>query len=51
MYDSERVGKEFFPEGSKREDHVMWLNLLKKIPKGKPLKKLWLNTECTNQCF
>lgn len=39
MYDSERVGKEFFPEGSKREDHVMWLNLLKKIPKGKPLKK------------
>ena len=30
MYDSERVGKEFFPEGSKREDHVMWLNLLKK---------------------
>ena len=39
MYDSERVGKEFFPEGSKREDHVMWLNLLKKIPYGKPLKK------------
>lgn len=39
MYDSERVGKEFFPEGSKREDHVMWLNLLKKIPEGKPLPK------------
>jgi len=39
MYDSKRVGKEFFPEGSKREDHVMWLNLLKKIPKGKPLPK------------
>lgn len=39
MYDSERVGKEFFPEGSKREDHVMWLNLLKKIPYGKPLKQ------------
>lgn len=39
MYDSERVGKEFFPEGSKREDHVMWLNLLKKIPSGKPLKQ------------
>ena len=39
MYNSERVGKEFFPEGSKREDHVMWLNLLKKIPYGKPLKK------------
>ena len=39
MYDSKRVGKEFFPEGSKREDHVMWLNLLKKIPYGKPLKK------------
>lgn len=39
MYDSQRVGKEYFPEGSKREDHVMWLNLLKKIPVGKPLPK------------
>lgn len=39
MYDSARVGKEFFPEGSKREDHIMWLNLLKKIPVGKPLPK------------
>lgn len=39
MYDSQRVGKEFFPAGSKREDHVMWLNLLKKIPVGKPLPK------------
>ena len=39
MYDSQRVGKEFFPAGSKREDHVMWLNLLKKIPVGKPLNK------------
>ena len=39
MYDSKRVGIEFFPEGSKREDHVMWLNLLKKIPVGKPLPK------------
>lgn len=39
MYDSHRVGKEYFPEGSKREDHVMWLNLLKKIPVGKPLPK------------
>ena len=39
MYDSQRVGKEYFPEGSKREDHVMWLNLLKKIPIGKPLPK------------
>ncbi len=39
MYDSERVGIEYFPAGSKREDHVMWLNLLKKIPVGKPLNK------------
>lgn len=39
MYDSERVGKEYFPAGSKREDHVMWLNLLKKIPVGKPLNR------------
>ena len=39
MYDSQRVGKEYFPKGSKREDHVMWLNLLKKIKVGKPLPK------------
>ena len=39
MYDSRRVGKEYFPAGSKREDHVMWLNLLKKIESGKPLPK------------
>lgn len=39
MYDSERVGKFYFPEGTKREDHVMWLELLKKIPRGKPLQK------------
>lgn len=39
MYDSKRVGIEYFPKGSKREDHIMWLNLLKKIPSGKPLQK------------
>lgn len=39
MYDSKRVEKEYFPVGSKREDHIMWLNLLKKIPEGKPLLK------------
>lgn len=39
MYNAERVGKEYFPVGSKREDHVMWLNLLQKIPVGKPLPK------------
>lgn len=39
MYDSQRVGKFFFPTESKREDHIMWLNLLKKIPKGLPLKE------------
>lgn len=39
MYDSARVGIEYFPAGSKREDHVMWLNLLKKIPSAKPLPK------------
>lgn len=39
MYDSQRVGKFYFPAGTKREDHVMWLNLLRKIPKGMPLEK------------
>lgn len=39
IYDSKRVGKEYFPVKSKREDHVMWLNLLKKIPKAQPLNQ------------
>lgn len=39
MYDSKRVGKYYFPHGSKREDHVMWLNVLKDIPEGMPLQK------------
>lgn len=39
MYDSQRVGKFFFPQETKREDHIMWLNLLKKIPYGKPLNE------------
>lgn len=39
MYDSQRVGKFYFPKNTKREDHIMWLNLLKKIPEGKPLPK------------
>ncbi len=39
MYDTKRTGKFFFPVKSKREDHVMWLNLLKEIPRGYPLQK------------
>jgi teichuronic acid biosynthesis glycosyltransferase TuaG len=39
MYDTKRTGKFFFPVKSKREDHVMWLNLLKEIPKGYPLRQ------------
>lgn len=39
VYDSQRVGKFYFPKGSKREDHVMWLNLLKHIPQGLPYPK------------
>jgi len=39
MYDTRRVGKFFFPIKSKREDHVMWLNLLKEIPDGYPVQK------------
>ena len=39
IYDSSKSGVIYFPKGSKREDHVMWLNLLKKIPDGKPLAK------------
>ncbi|WP_419869713.1 glycosyltransferase family 2 protein [Chryseobacterium sp. CT-SW4] len=39
VYDSQRVGKFLFPENSKREDHVMWLNLLKQVPEGYPVKQ------------
>ena len=39
IYDTKRVGKFLFPIKSKREDHVMWLNLLKVIPKGYPVEK------------
>lgn len=39
MYDSRRIGKVFFPVGTRREDHVMWLNVLQKIPQGLPLPK------------
>jgi hypothetical protein len=39
MYDTKRVGKFLFPVKSKREDHVMWLNLLKVIPQGMPINK------------
>jgi hypothetical protein len=39
MYDTKRVGKFLFPVKSKREDHVMWLNLLKVIPEGMPINK------------
>lgn len=39
MYDTKRAGKFLFPIKSKREDHVMWLNLLKKIPKGYPVQQ------------
>ena len=39
MYNCERVGKIYFPVGTKREDHVMWLELLKRIPAGQPYPK------------
>lgn len=39
IYDSQRIGKVFFPKGSKREDHIMWLELLKKIPKAIPFQQ------------
>ncbi|WP_292008323.1 glycosyltransferase family 2 protein [Chryseobacterium sp.] len=39
MYDSQRIGKFLFPANSKREDHVMWLNLLKQVPEGYPVKQ------------
>ncbi|RNA63605.1 glycosyltransferase [Chryseobacterium nematophagum] len=39
MYDTKRAGKFYFPIKSKREDHVMWLNLLKVITEGHPLDK------------
>ena len=51
MYDTQRVGKFFIPCKSKREDHVMWLNLLKVIPEGIPVKRHWPNTGCVKTAF
>lgn len=31
MYDSSRIGKIYFPEVELREDHAMWIELLKKV--------------------
>lgn len=39
MYSCKRIGKIYFPTGTKREDHVMWLEVLKKIPQGLPYPK------------
>lgn len=36
VYDRQKAGIEYFPTRSLREDHIMWLNLLKRIPEGIP---------------
>lgn len=38
MYDSSRVGKVYFPDVELREDHAMWIELLKKISKARAIK-------------
>lgn len=38
MYDSKRVGKIYFPDVELREDHAMWIELLKKIKHARAIK-------------
>lgn len=39
MYDTRRMGKVHIPDVDMREDHAMWLNILKKIPKARAIKE------------
>ena len=39
IYDTKRIGKIFIPIVDQREDHALWFNVLKKIPKAKALDK------------
>jgi teichuronic acid biosynthesis glycosyltransferase TuaG len=40
VYDSKRIGKVLFPIDSKREDHAMWLSVLREIPVGRAVDKV-----------
>lgn len=37
IYDTQRIGKVFIPIVDEREDHALWFDVLKKIPKAKAL--------------
>lgn len=38
MYDSKRIGKIYFPDVELREDHAMWIELLKKIKHARSIQ-------------
>lgn len=39
VYDSSRIGKVFFPDVELREDHAMWIELLRKIKYARAINK------------
>lgn len=39
MYDTKMIGKIYFPEVELREDHAMWINLLKKIKYARAIQQ------------
>ncbi|QTV04595.1 glycosyltransferase family 2 protein [Faecalibacter bovis] len=39
MYDSKRIGKIYFPDVELREDHAMWIQLLKKVKHARAIKQ------------
>ena len=39
MYDSQRIGKINIPDVDLREDHAMWMEILRKIPKARAIKE------------
>jgi len=39
MYDTIRIGKIPIPDVDMREDHAMWLTILKKVPKARAIKE------------
>jgi len=39
MYDTQRIGKIQIPDVDMREDHAMWMDILKKIPSARAIKE------------
>ncbi|WP_157817472.1 glycosyltransferase family 2 protein [Candidatus Thiodictyon syntrophicum] len=40
MYDARRIGKVYFPYDNKREDHAMWLTLMRQVAVCRPVDRV-----------